>query len=143
MIEYKNVKIFTDNIEQSALQQVYYLQKSNLFGDEPIRIMPDCHSGAGCVIGFTAPLTDKVCPNIVGVDLNCGMLCVYLGKVDIDLKKFDVSKLVSGTHPRLCHIIKFFFSIPFLLIQKLFRWASQWIRLLSVSTLSQSRNQDT
>lgn len=98
MIEYKNVKIFTDNIEQSALQQVYDLQKSNLFGDEPIRIMPDCHSGAGCVIGFTAPLTDKVCPNIVGVDLNCGMLCVCLGKVDIDLKKFDdtVKKVVPS-----------------------------------------------
>lgn len=98
MIEYKNVKIFTDNIEQSALQQVYALQKSGLFGDEPIRIMPDCHSGAGCVIGFTAPITDKVCPNIVGVDLNCGMLCACLGKVNIDLQEFDnaVRKVVPS-----------------------------------------------
>lgn len=98
MIEYKNVKIFTDNIEQSALQQVYALQKSGLFKDEPIRIMPDCHSGAGCVIGFTAPVTDKICPNIVGVDLNCGMLCACLGKVKIDLQKFDsaVKKVVPS-----------------------------------------------
>lgn len=98
MIEYKNVKIFTDNIEQSALQQVYALQKSGLFGEEPIRIMPDCHSGAGCVIGFTAPVTDKVCPNIVGVDLNCGMLCACLGKVNIDLQEFDnaVRKVVPS-----------------------------------------------
>lgn len=97
MFKYKNVKIFTDNIEQSALQQVYALQKSGLFNDEPIRIMPDCHSGAGCVIGFTAPLADKVCPNIVGVDLNCGMLCVVLGKVNIDLKEFD--KIVKEVVP--------------------------------------------
>ena len=89
MIEYKNVKIFTDNIEQQALQQIYTLQKTELFGDRPIRIMPDVHAGAGCVIGFTAEYTDKIVPNLIGVDIGCGMLVVKLGKVEIDLEKLD------------------------------------------------------
>ena len=51
--------------------------------------MPDVHAGAGCVIGFTANLGDKVIPNIVGVDIGCGMLTVRLGKIDIDFKRLD------------------------------------------------------
>ena len=86
MIEFKNVKIFTDNIDQKALSQLHELEKTGVFGDAPIRIMPDCHAGAGCVIGFTVPVTDKVIPNIVGVDIGCGMLAVNLhtDKVDFD-----------------------------------------------------------
>ena len=51
--------------------------------------MPDVHTGKGCVIGFTADLGDKVIPNIVGVDIGCGILCVKLGKEEIDLKEID------------------------------------------------------
>ena len=51
--------------------------------------MPDVHAGAGCVIGFTGNLGNKVIPNIVGVDIGCGMLCVELGNIDIDLEKLD------------------------------------------------------
>lgn len=51
--------------------------------------MPDVHAGTGCVIGFTADLGDKVIPNIVGVDIGCGMLCVQLSEKDIDLQKLD------------------------------------------------------
>ena len=51
--------------------------------------MPDTHAGKGCVIGFTADLGDKVIPNIVGVDIGCGMLTVELGNIDIDLKELD------------------------------------------------------
>jgi RNA-splicing ligase RtcB len=51
--------------------------------------MPDVHAGAGCVIGFTADLGDKVIPNIVGVDIGCGMLTTKLGKIDIDYEKLD------------------------------------------------------
>ncbi len=89
MKEFDNVKIFTDNVEEAAVEQIKRLADTKIFGDAPIRIMPDCHAGAGCVIGFTAPLGDKLCPNIVGVDLNCGMLCVLLGKDKIDLERFD------------------------------------------------------
>ena len=51
--------------------------------------MPDVHAGKGCTIGNTMTIVDKVVPNMVGVDIGCGMYTVNLGKVDIDLEKFD------------------------------------------------------
>ena len=85
----KNIKIFTDAVEQVALDQINELLDQDAFKDAKVRIMPDVHAGIGCVIGFTGDLGDKVIPNIVGVDIGCGMLCVGLGKVDIDLEKLD------------------------------------------------------
>jgi RNA-splicing ligase RtcB len=85
----KNLKIFTNNIEDSAKQQIDLLLEQEVFKDCKVRIMPDVHAGSGCVIGFTGDLGDKVIPNIVGVDIGCGMLCVKLGKVDLDLEKLD------------------------------------------------------
>ena len=85
----KNLKIFTNNIEQEAIEQLELLLEQEAFKDCKVRIMPDVHAGKGCVIGFTADLADKVIPNIVGVDIGCGMLCVELGKVEIDLQKLD------------------------------------------------------
>ena len=84
-----NLKIFTDNIEYEALEQIKTLTGHPAFSDCKIRIMPDVHAGAGCVIGFTANLGDKVIPNIVGVDIGCGMLTVNLGQIDIDFEKLD------------------------------------------------------
>lgn len=84
-----NLKIFTENIEPKALNQIYTLIKQPAFADCKVRIMPDVHAGAGCVIGFTADLGEKVIPNIVGVDIGCGMLTVNLGKIDIDFAKLD------------------------------------------------------
>lgn len=84
-----NLKIFTDNIEHEALEQIKTLAEHPAFSDCKIRIMPDVHAGAGCVIGFTANLGDKVIPNIVGVDIGCGMLTVNLGQIDIDFEKLD------------------------------------------------------
>lgn len=85
----KNLKIFTQNIEQEALDQINTLMEQPAFSDCKVRIMPDVHAGAGCVIGFTADLGDKVIPNIVGVDIGCGMLTVDLGEIDIDYHKLD------------------------------------------------------
>jgi RNA-splicing ligase RtcB len=51
--------------------------------------MPDTHAGAGCVIGFTADLGNKVIPNLVGVDIGCGMNVIKLGQIDIDLQNLD------------------------------------------------------
>lgn len=85
----QNLKIFTDNIEQEALNQINELLEQESFKNSKVRIMPDVHAGKGCVIGFTGDLGDKVIPNIVGVDIGCGMLCVGLGNVDIDLEKLD------------------------------------------------------
>ena len=87
----KNLKIFTENIEQEAIDQINTLLDQPAFADCKVRIMPDVHAGAGCVIGFTANLGDKVIPNIVGVDIGCGMLTVNLGKIDIDYEKLDAA----------------------------------------------------
>jgi len=84
-----DVKIFTDNIEPNALEQLKELLSIEVFSDKKIRIMPDVHAGAGCVIGFTGDLGDKVIPNIVGVDIGCGMRILNLGKIEeIDFHAF-------------------------------------------------------
>lgn len=85
-----DVKIFTDNIEENALEQIKELLSIDVFSDKKIRIMPDVHAGAGCVIGFTGDLGDKVIPNIVGVDIGCGMRILNLGRIeDIDYHAFN------------------------------------------------------
>jgi tRNA-splicing ligase RtcB (3'-phosphate/5'-hydroxy nucleic acid ligase) len=89
MINMRNVKIFTNNVEGSAVNQIYTLVDQEAFKDSKVRIMPDVHAGAGCVIGFTADLGDRVIPNVVGVDIGCGMLTVELGKIDLDLELLD------------------------------------------------------
>ena len=73
-IEGYNVKIFTDNIEESAIEQIKRLMSIDVFSSCKVRIIPDVHAGAGCVIGFTGDLGNKVIPNIVGVDIGCGIL---------------------------------------------------------------------
>jgi RNA-splicing ligase RtcB len=89
-IDGHDVKIFTDNIEDSALEQIKELLSIDVFSDKKIRIMPDVHTGAGCVIGFTGNLGDKVIPNIVGVDIGCGMRVLKLGHIDdIDFHAFN------------------------------------------------------
>ena len=93
----KDLKIFTENVEEEAIEQINVLLKQEPFKDCKVRIMPDVHAGKGCVIGFTADLGDKVIPNIVGVDIGCGMLCVELGKIEIDLEKLD--KIINKVIP--------------------------------------------
>lgn len=85
----KDLKIFTTNIEQEAVNQINELLKQEPFKNCKVRIMPDVHAGKGCVIGFTADLGEKVIPNIVGVDIGCGMLCVELGNIELDFKDLD------------------------------------------------------
>ena len=85
----KDLKIFTTNIEQEAVNQINELLRQEPFKNCKVRIMPDVHAGKGCVIGFTADLGEKVIPNIVGVDIGCGMLCVELGNIELDFKDLD------------------------------------------------------
>lgn len=84
-----DLKIFTENIEEEALNQINTLLSQDAFKDCKVRIMPDVHAGAGCVIGFTADLGKKVIPNIVGVDIGCGVRVVELGNIEIDFVKLD------------------------------------------------------
>lgn len=93
----KNLKIFTKDIEEVAIEQINLLLEQESFKDCKVRIMPDVHAGKGCVIGFTADLGDKVIPNIVGVDIGCGMLCVNLGHDELNLEKLD--KVINENIP--------------------------------------------
>lgn len=85
----KDLKIFAKTIDEKAKAQINALLEQPAFANCKVRIMPDVHAGAGCVIGFTADLGDKVIPNIVGVDIGCGMLCTELGNIDIDYAELD------------------------------------------------------
>lgn len=103
-IEGYDIKIFTDRLDDTALEQIQKLLSIDVFADKKIRIMPDVHAGAGCVIGFTGDLGDKVIPNIVGVDIGCGMRTLKLGKIDdIDFHAFNEhinSNVPSGKYYR-------------------------------------------
>lgn len=105
-----DLKIFTNNVEPEAIEQIELLLAQDAFKDCKVRIMPDVHAGKGCVIGFTADLGKKVIPNIVGVDIGCGMLCVSLGQADIDFEKLDNvirSYVPSGRDVHEGRIIRF------------------------------------
>ena len=94
-----DVKIYTNKIEESAQTQINKLMAQPAFANCKVRIMPDVHAGAGCVIGFTANLGDKVIPNVVGVDIGCGMLTVELGDYCPDFEQLDAvirDKVPSG-----------------------------------------------
>jgi tRNA-splicing ligase RtcB len=83
-------KIFAKTIEDSALQQIEKLADSDAYSNNKIRIMPDSHAGNGCTIGTTIKITDKVVPNTVGVDINCGMLCInFHDTLNCGMQDFD------------------------------------------------------
>ena len=84
-----DLKVFAKTIEPEALAQVTLLLEQPAFRDCKVRIMPDVHAGKGCTIGTTMTIKDKVCPNIVGVDIGCGMYTVKLLNKEIDFKKID------------------------------------------------------
>ena len=86
---YNSAKVFTNVLDENCIDQIKGLLDLEAFREAQVRIMPDCHAGSSCVIGFTADLGDKIIPNIVGVDIGCGMLTVELGKIDIDLPRLD------------------------------------------------------
>ena len=85
----REVKVFAETFEQDAYDQIERLANYPAYQDSTIRIMPDSHAGKGCTVGTTMTITDKVTPNLVGVDIGCGMYTVYLGNIDIDFEKVD------------------------------------------------------
>lgn len=76
-------------VEQEAIDQIRRMCDYEFTEGSRIRIMPDVHAGTGCTIGTTMTVTDKAVPNVVGVDIGCGMYTVCLGKTDIDFEKVD------------------------------------------------------
>jgi RNA-splicing ligase RtcB len=87
--KYNQAKIFTDVVDQDSIAQVIELCNQEFTSGSRIRLMPDIHAGAGCTIGTTMTITDKVVPNLVGVDIGCGMYTVKLQESELDLPALD------------------------------------------------------
>lgn len=86
---YNTAKIFTDSADRESISQVVELCNQPYTIGNQIRMMPDIHAGAGCTIGTTMTIKDKISPNLVGVDIGCGMLTVKIRKREVDFKKLD------------------------------------------------------
>jgi len=87
--KYTSAKVMIDEVEETCVKQIHGFLNHPAFTN-PISIMPDTHAGKGSVIGFTMSLTDKVIPNVIGVDIGCGMLSYNLGKeLKISLEQLD------------------------------------------------------
>lgn len=89
--------VMIDHIDETTRSQIQSMVNNPCF-DNYIAIQPDCHAGKGSVIGFTMELGKYVIPNVVGVDIACGMLCVPLGNIDVNLKELDdfIHKNIPG-----------------------------------------------
>ena len=97
--KYNEAKIFTDVVDSSSIAQVLELCNQEFAAGSRIRMMPDIHAGAGCTIGTTMTITDKVVPNLVGVDISCGLETVRISEKSVDLQKLDQiihEKIPSG-----------------------------------------------
>ena len=95
--KYNEAKIFTDVVDSASLAQVQELCNQEFTAGSRIRLMPDIHAGKGCTIGTTMTITDKVVPNLVGVDIGCGMETVRVRETRLELQKLD--KLIREKIP--------------------------------------------
>lgn len=86
--KYNSAKVYTDNIDNETISQIINLCNQEFFKDSKIRIMSDCHAGKGCTVGTTMTITDKIVPNLVGVDIGCGVAGIKLNN-KLDLNKLD------------------------------------------------------
>ena len=101
--KYNQAKIFTDVVDEASVAQVLLLLNQEFVSGSRIRLMPDIHAGAGCTIGTTMTITDKVVPNLVGVDIGCGMETVRVKEKHMELQKLDkliYEKIPSGFQVR-------------------------------------------
>jgi len=105
--------IFAETFEYEAFEQVKRMCNFEAYEHEKIRIMPDAHVGKGCTVGTTMTISDKITPNLVGVDIGCGMLTVKLNEKEIDFKRLDDvinSKIPSGFNVHERSVKNFDFS---------------------------------
>lgn len=97
--EYNTARIYTDVADEGALAQIKSLCDQEYVKGLKIRIMPDVHAGAGCTIGTTMTIRDAVVPNLVGVDIGCGMETIRIKNSHVELEKLDkliYEKIPSG-----------------------------------------------
>ncbi|MCL2386639.1 MAG: RtcB family protein [Defluviitaleaceae bacterium] len=89
--QYSTAKIFTDNVEQKAISQIYNLLNQGFVSGSKIRIMPDVHAGMGSTVGTTITISNQIAPNLVGVDIGCGIETAVLRDEDVDLQQLDMA----------------------------------------------------
>ena len=87
--KYNKAKIFTDVVDEASISQVLLLLNQEFVSGSKVRMMPDIHAGSGCTVGTTMTITDKVIPNLVGVDIGCGMEVTKIKEKNIELQKLD------------------------------------------------------
>lgn len=87
--KYTYANVMIDLIDDKTREQIQLLVNQPMFKGSHIVIQPDCHAGAGCVVGFTMKQNDYIIPNIIGVDIGCGVFGICLGDIEIDLPKLD------------------------------------------------------
>lgn len=87
--KYNSAIVMTDQIEEECVGQLVTLCSQEIFKDSQIRIMPDCHAGKGCVVGFTASIKDRIIPNLVGVDISCSISTYKLDVKEVDFEQLD------------------------------------------------------
>ncbi|GGE73290.1 RtcB family protein [Priestia taiwanensis] len=97
--KYNKAKVFTNNVEEIAAEQIKELCDQEFTKDSKIRIMPDTHAGAGCTIGTTMTIQDKIVPNLVGVDIGCGMEVVVINKKKTDINFDQVDETIRKYVP--------------------------------------------
>lgn len=95
--KYNSAKVYTDVIDQASISQIIELCSQEFTIGQKIRMMPDVHAGMGCVIGTTMTISDKIVPNLVGVDIGCGMETVKIKEKHIELMQLD--KLIYSNIP--------------------------------------------
>ncbi len=108
--KYNTAKVFTDVVDEKSLQQIKGLCDQEFTSGAKIRLMPDVHAGAGCTIGTTMTIKDKICPNLVGVDIGCGMETLRI-KADSEVSRnfngADLDKIIRKNIPSGFNIRKF------------------------------------
>lgn len=91
--KFNTAKVYTDVVDEKSLQQIKILCDQEFTSGAKIRLMPDVHAGAGCTIGTTMTIKDKIVPNLVGVDIGCGMETLMIHKDSEAAINFDPAKL--------------------------------------------------
>ena len=98
--KFNTAKVFASVIDEETREQVKLLLNQSFIKDLVVRIMPDCHKGKGCVIGTTMTIKDKIVPNLVGVDIGCGIKVITLGNInDINLDFAKLDKFIYNSIP--------------------------------------------
>ena len=87
--KYNEARIFTDVVDEASISQVLLLLNQEFAAGSRIRLMPDIHAGAGCTIGTTMTIQDAIVPNLVGVDIGCGMETIRIKEKHLELQKLD------------------------------------------------------